>query len=166
LDAFLHSVTCLPIKDLNKQFIFNLDNTNDIMFSLNEFLDFDLINDYYFKSHVFFYTNGIILDITFKFIAGLNMRLIFNCFYASKKKQRLSNHIDLICGQDLPITFNIEQLYKDFLFTFFFFFRIFFFFFFYFFFFFKKFYFDFLESCSYLLLHINYLRGLGVSFFL
>jgi hypothetical protein len=54
LDVFLHSITCLPIKDINKQFIFNLDDTNDIMFSLNNFLDFNLINTYYFKSHVFF----------------------------------------------------------------------------------------------------------------
>jgi hypothetical protein len=41
LDVFLHSVTCLSIKDLNKQFIFNLSDTNNVMFNLNNFLDFD-----------------------------------------------------------------------------------------------------------------------------
>jgi hypothetical protein len=41
LNMFLHSVTCLPIKDNNKQFALNLGNTNDIMFSLNDFLDFN-----------------------------------------------------------------------------------------------------------------------------
>jgi hypothetical protein len=61
LDAFLHSVICLSIKDINKQFIFNHD-----------FLDFNLISKY-FKSHVFPCMNRTILDIIFKFIAGLNM---------------------------------------------------------------------------------------------
>jgi hypothetical protein len=95
LDAFLHSVTYLPIKDTNTQFIFNLSDTNDVMFNLNEILDFDPIM--YFKSRVFSYTNGTILYITFKFMAGLNMQLIFNYFYAPKKKHRLFSYFDLMC---------------------------------------------------------------------
>jgi hypothetical protein len=46
LDAFLHSVTCFPIKAINKHFIFNFGDTNDVMFSLIEFLDFNLIKIY------------------------------------------------------------------------------------------------------------------------
>jgi hypothetical protein len=53
----------LPIKDINKHSIFNIGDTNDIMFSLNNNLDFDPITNY-FKSCVFSYTNGTILDIT------------------------------------------------------------------------------------------------------
>jgi hypothetical protein len=75
LDAFLHSVTSLPIKDINKQFIFNLGNTYDVKFSLIGFLDFDPIKNYYCKSRVLFCANGTILDITFKFLAELNMHL-------------------------------------------------------------------------------------------
>jgi hypothetical protein len=37
LNAFLHSVICFPIKDNNKHFIFNLGNTNNVMFSLTNF---------------------------------------------------------------------------------------------------------------------------------
>jgi hypothetical protein len=87
LDAFLHNVICLPIKDNNKHFIFNLGNTNDVIFSLNDFLDFDPIKIYYCKSRVLSCVNGTILEITFKFMVGLNMQLIFDCFYASRKKQ-------------------------------------------------------------------------------
>jgi hypothetical protein len=72
LDAFLHSVTHFPIKDTNKHFIFKLGDTNDVMFSLNDFLDFNPINNY-FKSHVLSYTNGAIQDITFKFRTRPNM---------------------------------------------------------------------------------------------
>jgi hypothetical protein len=100
LDAFLHSVTCLPIKDTNKHLIFNLSDTNDVIFSLNNFLDFNPINNY-FKSCVFSYLNGTIQDIIFKFRTGPNMRLIFDCFYPPRKKHRLFNHLDLICGQNL-----------------------------------------------------------------
>jgi hypothetical protein len=57
LDAFLHSVTCLSIKDTNKHFIFNLGDTNDVMFSLTDFLDFDLIKNYFYKSCVLFCIN-------------------------------------------------------------------------------------------------------------
>jgi hypothetical protein len=87
LDAFLHSVTYLPIKNTNKQFNFNLGDTNDVMFSLNDFLDFDPIKNYFVKSCVFFCTNGTILNITFKFMARHNMRLIFDYFYAPRKKR-------------------------------------------------------------------------------
>jgi hypothetical protein len=87
LDVFLYSVICLPIKDNNKHFIFNLDDTKNVMFSLNDFLDFDPINTYYYKSRVFSCMNGMILDITFKFMAGFNMRLIFDCFYTPRKKR-------------------------------------------------------------------------------
>jgi hypothetical protein len=100
LDAFLHSVTHLPIKDTNKHFIFNLGDTNDVMFSLNDFLDFNPINNY-FKSRVLSCTNGTIQDIIFKFRTGLNMRLIFDCFYTPRKKSRLFNHLDLMCGPNL-----------------------------------------------------------------
>jgi hypothetical protein len=87
LDAFLQSVTSLPIKDINKHFIFNLDDTNNVKFSLIDFLNFDLIKNYYYKSYVLFCANGMILDITFKFLAEYNMQLIFDCFYASRKKR-------------------------------------------------------------------------------
>jgi hypothetical protein len=72
LDAFLHSVTSLPIKDNNKYFIFNLGDTNNVMFSLTDFLNFDLIKSYY-KSRVLSCTNGTIHDITFKFRTGPNI---------------------------------------------------------------------------------------------
>jgi hypothetical protein len=85
LDAFLHSITHLPIKDTNKHFIFNIGDTNDVMFSLTDFLDSDPIKSY-FKSHVLSCTNGTIQDITFKFTTELNMRLIFGYFYALRKK--------------------------------------------------------------------------------
>jgi hypothetical protein len=73
LDVFLHSVTCLPIKNNNKYFNFNLGDTNDVMFSITDFLDFDLNKNYFYKSRVLSYTNGTILNIIFKFTAGLNM---------------------------------------------------------------------------------------------
>jgi hypothetical protein len=117
LDVFLYSVTRLPIKDTNKHFIFNLGDTNDVMFSLNNFLDFNPINNY-FKSRVFPCANGTILDITFKFRTGPNMRLIFDCLYASRKKRQLFNHLNLICEQNLRRTFNIDH-YIDFFFLFF-----------------------------------------------
>jgi hypothetical protein len=63
LDAFLHSVTCLPIKNTNKQFNFNLGDTNDVMFSLTEFLEFNLIKNYLYKSRVPSCVNGTIMDI-------------------------------------------------------------------------------------------------------
>jgi hypothetical protein len=134
LNAFLHSVTCLPIKDINKHFIFNLSDTNNVMFSLTDFLEFDPIKNFYYKSRVLSCTNGTISDITFKFTAGLNMRLIFDCFYAPRKKWRLPKHSELMCGPRLSVTINIEFIYIDFLFSFsfFFFFSISFFFYFFF----------------------------------
>jgi hypothetical protein len=116
LDTFLHSVTHLPIKDTNKHFIFNLGDTNDVMFSLNDFLDFNPINNY-FKSRILSCTNGTIQDITFKFRTGLNMRLIFDCFYTPRKKRRLFNYLDFMCEPNLLRTFNIE-FYIDFNFLF------------------------------------------------
>jgi hypothetical protein len=98
LDAFLHSVTSLPIKDTNKHFTFSLGDTHDVKFSLTSFLDFDPNKNYYYKSRVFSCANGTILDITFKFLAGHNMRLIFDCFYTPRKKQRLFKFSDLMCG--------------------------------------------------------------------
>jgi hypothetical protein len=118
LNAFLHSVTCLPIKDNNKHFIFNLSDTNDVMFSLIKFLNFGPIKNYFYKSRVFSCANEMILDITFKFMAEHNMQLIFNCFYASRKKRRLSEYLDLMCEQGSPVTINIEHLYIDFSFSF------------------------------------------------
>jgi hypothetical protein len=88
LDAFLHNVTCSPIKEINKQFNNNLDNTINININLNQTLNFDPIK-YYFKSHISSCTNGMILNITFKFMVGLNIWLIFNYFYALRKKQQL-----------------------------------------------------------------------------
>jgi hypothetical protein len=86
LNMFLHNVTCLSIKDTNKHFIFNLGDTNDVMFSLNNFLDFDLNNIYYRKLRVISCMDGTILDITFKFMTRPNMRLIYSSFYAPRKK--------------------------------------------------------------------------------
>jgi hypothetical protein len=43
--------------------------------------------------------NGTILDITFKFMIGFNMWLIFDYFYASRKKRRLFNHFNLMFKQ-------------------------------------------------------------------
>jgi hypothetical protein len=86
LDAFLHSIIHLPIKDTNKHFIFNLGDTNDVRFNLTDFLDFNPIKSYS-KLRVLSCTNGTIQDITFKFKTGPNMRLIFDCFHALKKKR-------------------------------------------------------------------------------
>jgi hypothetical protein len=128
LDTFLHSVICLPIKNINKQLINTLDDTDDVKFSLYNILNFDLIKNS-FKSCISPCKNGTIFSITFKFIARLNMQLIFDFFYASRKKRQLFNHLDLMCGQTLCKTLNIEY-YIDFFFLFFFF-TIFFFLFFY-----------------------------------
>jgi hypothetical protein len=118
LNAFLCSVTYLPIKDINKHFIFDLGDTNDVMFNLNGFLDFNPINNYH-KSRVLSCMNGTILDITFKFKTGPNMRLIFDSFYAPRKKRRLVfNRLDVICDHNLLRTFNIE-FYIDFVLLFF-----------------------------------------------
>jgi hypothetical protein len=86
LDVFLYSITSFSIKNINKHFIFNLGDTNDVKFSLTGFLDFDPIKNYSYKSCILSYANGMILDITFKFMAGHNMRLIYDCFYALRKK--------------------------------------------------------------------------------
>jgi hypothetical protein len=49
------------------------------------------------------------------------MQLIFDCFYASRKKRRLYNyHIALMGRQGLLETFSIEHFYIDFIFLFFF----------------------------------------------
>jgi hypothetical protein len=85
LNAFLHSITYLSNKDINKQFDATLGNTNNAKFSLHNFLDFNPIKNNN-KLHVYFCTNGIILDITFKFIVEYNIRLNYDCFYTSKKK--------------------------------------------------------------------------------
>jgi hypothetical protein len=115
LDAFLHSIIHLPIKDTNKHFIFNLGDTNDVRFNLTDFLDFNPIKSYS-KLRVLSCTNGTIQDITFKFKTGPNMRLIFDSFYAPRKKCRLFNHRNsIMCGQYLFQTFNIEH-YIDFFF--------------------------------------------------
>jgi hypothetical protein len=63
LDMFLHSVIYFSIKDTNKHFIFNLGDTNDIMFSLTNFLDFDSIKNYFYKSRILSCVNRTILDI-------------------------------------------------------------------------------------------------------
>jgi hypothetical protein len=141
LDMFLHSITSLPIKDINKHFIFNLGDTHDVKFSLTGFSDFDPIKNYSFKSRVISCANGTILDITFKFMAGYNMRLIFDCFYAPRKKRRLPKYLDTMCGQGSPVLIKIEFKYIDFLssFNFFFSFLVFLFFYFFFYIFFYNF---------------------------
>jgi hypothetical protein len=85
LDAFLYSVTCSINKKINKYFNNILGDTNDIKSSLNNFLDFNTIK-FHYKSHVFPCINGTILDITFKFMVGFNMQLIYDCFYVPRKK--------------------------------------------------------------------------------
>jgi hypothetical protein len=89
------------------------------MFSLNDFLDFNPINNQ-LKSRVLSCTNRTIQDITFKFKIGPNMQLIFDSFYAPRKKRRLFNRLALICDINLLRTFNIE-FYIEFDFLFFFF---------------------------------------------
>jgi hypothetical protein len=85
LNAFLHSVTCLPDMEINKHYNKFLNDTTGVKFSLYKYLNFNpTIN--YFKLCVFPNKNRTISDITFKFIAGSNMQLIYNCFYASRKK--------------------------------------------------------------------------------
>jgi hypothetical protein len=69
--VFLHSITCFSNKKINKHFDIILDNIDDVI-SLSNLLDFDLIKNY-LKLHIFPYINRMILDITFKFIAELNM---------------------------------------------------------------------------------------------
>jgi hypothetical protein len=120
------------LKETNKQFIFNLGDTNDVMFSSISFLDFNPINNHH-KSRVLSCTNEIIQNITFKFRTGPNMRLIFDSFYAPRKKRRLSDYLELMCGQNLRRTFNIEHFIDLFSFSFFFIKFSFFFFFFYYF---------------------------------
>jgi hypothetical protein len=122
LNVFLHSVTCLPIKDTNKHFIFNLGDTNDVMFSITNFLDFDPIKNYFYKSRVLSCANETILDITFKFMAGHNIQLMFDCFYAPRKKQQLFKYLDLMCRQGSPVTIQIELFIYRFTFFFYFFF--------------------------------------------
>jgi hypothetical protein len=85
LNAFLYSIICFTNKEINKHLYNQLGNTNDIMFSLTNFLDFDPIT-IFFMSHIYPCINEIILNITFKFTAEFNMKLIFNCFYAPRKK--------------------------------------------------------------------------------
>jgi hypothetical protein len=52
-----------------------LYDTNDINISLYNILNFNTIKTY-FKSYIFFCTNGTILNITFKFSTELNMQFI------------------------------------------------------------------------------------------
>jgi hypothetical protein len=137
LNAFLHSVTNLPYQEFNKHSAPIIGDTNDVMFSLNNYLEFDIIINYN-KLHVLSCVNGTILDITFKFMTGHNMRLIFDCFYAPRKKRRLLNYLNLMCEQNLFKTFNIKY-YINFLFLFFYFTIFFFFLSIFFYFFFKKF---------------------------
>jgi hypothetical protein len=75
LDAFLYSITYPSNKEINKYSINSLGDTNNVKISLNNFLDYDSIK-IYFKLHIFPHTNRIILNITFKFIAKLNMQVV------------------------------------------------------------------------------------------
>jgi hypothetical protein len=69
LNVVLYSITKSFNKNINKYFNFNLGNTDDISISLTKLLDFDSIKNY-FKSHVFSWINGIILNITFRDVNG------------------------------------------------------------------------------------------------
>jgi hypothetical protein len=64
LNMFLHSITCLFNKNTNKYYNIKLDDTNDIKFSLNNLLDFDLIK-IFLKLYVSFCTNRTILNISY-----------------------------------------------------------------------------------------------------
>jgi hypothetical protein len=158
LDAFLHSVICLPLKEINKHSIFNLGDTTDVMFSLIDVLDFNPINNHH-KSRAFSCTNGTIQDITFKFRTRINMRLIFDSFYAPRKKRRLFNRLALMCDLNLLQLFNLE-FYIDFISLFFFLIFAYFFSFF----FSSKFCLHFLEFCYFFLFCITYLGDLEVPF--
>jgi hypothetical protein len=116
LNTFLHSKTFLPNTDINKHFIATLGDTDDVKFSLNNFLNFDPIKKY-FKSHVFSCINGMILDITFKFTAKFNMWFIYDCFYILKEKQWLYNTFSImICESKFSL--NIKTFYIEFSFYF------------------------------------------------
>jgi hypothetical protein len=113
---FLYSVTCSSIKEINKQFNMTLSDTDDVNINLLLFLNFNLIKNY-FKSYVFSCTNKMIMDITFKFIAGLNMHLIFDYFYVPKKKQQLYSFLTIMmCKLITHFLLNIEIFYIDFFF--------------------------------------------------
>jgi hypothetical protein len=84
LDAFLHSITCFLNIEINKQFNI-IDDIDDISINLNNLLNYNPIRIYY-QPCVFSYINEIILDITFKFMAGYNMQLIYDYFYMLRKK--------------------------------------------------------------------------------
>jgi hypothetical protein len=84
LNIFLYSVTRFSNKYINKYSNLNLDNTDDIN-NLNKFLDSNPIK-INFKSHISSRTNGIILNIIFKFNIKHDMQLIYNYFYTLKKK--------------------------------------------------------------------------------
>jgi hypothetical protein len=72
-----------------------LSDTDSVNFSLNNLLDFDPIKNFF---------NRMILDITFKFFAELNVRLIFDYFYALKKKHQLTKSIKTtMCRLNTPI---------------------------------------------------------------
>jgi hypothetical protein len=99
------------LKETNKQFIFNLGDTTDVMFSLIDFLDFNPINNHY-KSHV---------QIGLYKILPLNSRQdpTFDSFYAPRKKRRLFNQWNsIMCGQYSFRTFNIEHYINFFFLTF------------------------------------------------
>jgi hypothetical protein len=72
LGTFLHIVIYPLNKEINKHFNINLGDTNDVKFNLNSLLDFNSIKNH-IKLRVLFSANRTILDITFKFMAGLNM---------------------------------------------------------------------------------------------
>jgi hypothetical protein len=100
-----------------------LGDTNDVKFSLYNILDFDLIKNN-FKSRIFSCKNRMIFSSTFKFIARLNIRFIYDYFYAFKEKQRIiATIIYLICRpQDsLYIKHFYIEIFLIFFFSFFFF---------------------------------------------
>jgi hypothetical protein len=112
LSAFLYSVICLSNKNINKHSVNNLDDTNDVKFSLGFWPNQDIP-----KLHVFSYMNGMILNITFKFITEINMWLIFRYFYAPRKKRRLIYSIETrMCRLFITLKFDLNRKFIDFIF--------------------------------------------------
>jgi hypothetical protein len=157
LNAFLHNVICLSDMEINKHYNKFLSDTIDVKFSLYKYLDFNSTSNQ-FKSRILLSKNGTISNITFKFIAGYNMQLIYDCFYASRKKRRLFIiDITRMCRLLIFSIHNIDRnfidfdnLYRNFIFIFLFFFS-----------FLLYLFYIFLEFCPFSFVCIFSLRDLG-----
>jgi hypothetical protein len=96
---FLHSITNLSNKKINKHFDTNLGGTNDVKFSLYNFLDYNPIKIYN-KLHVFYCMNRMILDITFKFNTGIKCSSFMTTFMHLGKSDKYLNTTKIICCTD------------------------------------------------------------------